>query len=48
MKHVRTFESLNTPQVGDYIIISYVNLFIGDHTLNNLAEFLNNNIGVVC
>ena len=40
MKHLKTFENLNTPQVGDYVIVM-------EHTLAHPLEigFYENNIG---
>lgn len=40
MKHIKSFESLNTPQIGDYVLYKKNNSEIID-----IYDFLNNNIG---
>ena len=41
MKHLKTFENIKKPQVGDYV------LCYEDAKDHNLKEFINNNIGKI-
>jgi hypothetical protein len=44
MKHLKTFENINGPQIGDYVLISMKGSYNND---NSIDFFINNNIGQI-
>lgn len=50
MKHIKTFENINIPQVGDYVIMNFNanNFSLADNYLyTEYIEFVNNTIGKI-